>query len=178
MIKMQCVINSLPWSNDMRKTTKGELSERAINTMANSAYILRSLVSRALGIRAESVILSGEIEATRSFTGRDCWSQQSDKCSFKLWGFSPTRGFTDLNEYVGCIRNSTSGENQGNEGTQLLHIPNVEEFVFFVVNEIFTSGNGSDYDNLSWTLYKAPNFAQKWAKIENSDVLRWSEWLL
>ena len=142
-----------------------------------SASILRNVVASVFRIRPESVVLSGEIDPTRSFTGHDCWSSQSNTYSFKLWGFSPVRGFVSLNQDGGCSRNSTSGENYGDEGTQLMYIPGVGEFVFFLVNEDFTSGNGRDYNSYTWTLYKAPDFQKKWAEIEEADTLRWVEWI-
>lgn len=155
-----------------------EKNKVKLTVMANmSASILRNVVASVFKIRPESVILSGEIEPTRSFTGHNCWSSQSDTWSFKLWGFNPRKGFVDLNDYVGCSRNSTSGENYGDEGTPLHLIPGIEEFVFFLVNEDFTSGNGTDYDCFTWTLYKAPDFKKKWAEIEEEDVKRWNDWI-
>ena len=155
-----------------------EKNKVKLTVMANmSVSILRNVVASVFKIRPESVILSGEIEPTRSFTGHDCWSSQSDTWSFKLWGFNPRKGFVDLNDYVGCSRNSTSGENYGDEGTPLHLIPGIEEFVFFLVNEDFTSGNGTDYDCFTWTLYKAFDFKKKWAEIEEEDVNRWNDWI-
>ena len=142
-----------------------------------SASIVRNIVSSVFNIRPESVILSGEIDPTRSFTGHGCWSDRSDTYCYNVWGFSPVKGFVDLDEYVGFYYNNTSGEAEGQCGTPLMHIPGVEEFVFFLVNEDFTSGNGRDYDSFTWTLYKAPNFAQKWAEIETQDVERWNNWI-
>jgi hypothetical protein len=146
--------------------------------MANmSATVLRNVVASVFKIRPESVILSGEIEPTRSFTGHGCWSDRSDTYSYNLWGFSPVKGFIDLNEYVGFYYNNTSGEAKGQCGTPLMHIPGVEEFVFFLVNENFDSGNGDDYDSFTWTLFKAPDFKKKWAEIEEKDIERWISWL-
>ena len=146
--------------------------------MANmSASILRNVVASVFKIRPESVILSGEIEPTRSFTGHGCWSDRSDTYCYNVWGFNPQKGFVDLDEYVGFYYNNTSGEAEGEAGVPLMHIPGVDEFVFFLVNYNLDSGNGDDYDCFTWTLYKAPDFKKKWAEIEEDDVKRWNDWI-
>ena len=55
-------------------------------------------------------------------------------------------------------------------------IQDSQSVVFLVNSQGKGYGEQAEYYN-TWTLYKAPNFAQKWAEIEEADTLRWIEWI-
>ena len=163
--------------------------------MANmSAQILRNIVGSVFPVKAHNVILSGEISPEHVFQldrGHSWWhgaSEQND-CA---WGFDPKTGFkaitglsvnllgiTEFYEYT--LDKEYSYSDNGNceheSGDKLIDLPGVEKFVFFLVNAQGKGyGEQAEYYN-TWTLYKAPNFAQKWTEIEEADTLRWIEWI-
>jgi len=142
-----------------------------------SANILRELVGKFFEINPSNVALSGEISPTMSFTGNSCWSSSSNETSYYLWGFSPEKGFVSLQEYVGNWSNSESGEQNGENGTPINEIENVEEYLFFLVNEDYKSGNGDNHSYGTWTIYKAPDFKTHWDKVKEKDTKRWEKWL-
>lgn len=142
-----------------------------------SAQILRQFVSKFFNIRPQIVKLSGEISPKTILTGNTCWSDRSDETRYQLWGFDAQQGFIDLNQYVGNWSNGEDGRQTGSDGTPLHEIPNVDTYLFFIINEEYSSGNGNDNDYDEWTLQKAPDFQQYWDKINQEDIERWSNWL-
>lgn len=150
--------------------------------MANmSASILRNLVSSVYNVKATEVILSGELPETFVLC-----SNYSHGCMFtKEYGynvsaFHPERGFFPIKGTgVGCSQNANGTWNDESIISFQDCAEQGKDAIFFLVYEHdYYSAVGSETRrDITWTLYKAPNFAQYWAKIEEADVQRWEEWL-
>jgi len=175
----------------MRKTSKVLIQI----VMANmSAQILRNIVGSVFPVKSQNVILSGEISPEHVFQ-LDCghsWWHGAAEQQDSVWAFDPKTGFKaitglskeykDITEFYEWTLDReysyyNNGEMEHEAGDKLLDLPGVDKFVFFLVN---SQGKGygeqaEDYE--TWTLYKAPNFAQKWEEIEAADVERWIEWI-
>lgn len=151
--------------------------------MANmSAEIIRSIVAATFKINAREVKLSGEISSDTSFQD-ESWNGSLGENHTKrsLFGWCPTKGFVNLNEYVGEYSGSNYAHSQtiDEAGTPIFQIPSIETFVFFfLIEEVYSNWEGSQYENYTnYTLFKAPNFKEHLDKIETADVQRWQEWL-
>jgi len=127
------------------------------------------------------------------------WSDQVDTCYHWVWGFSPKEGFklvagNSSTRYDGthhpmynltgvhaeglCAREyeySNNGDMSHSDGQQLLDLPGVDRYTFFLVYESGTMNQGLESYDI-WSLYKAPNFGEVWSRIEAADVARWEEW--
>lgn len=132
-----------------------------------SASILRNLVSSVFNINPRFVKLSGEIKPDHAFADTYRTDYSNDYNKDEVWGFNPQTGFIKL-------------INKG-EGGVLEFVPNVaNNYIFFVVHN-----EGERWQNTwdmidswdTWTIYKAPNFAAYFAAIEQSDLIRWANWL-
>jgi hypothetical protein len=162
--------------------------------MANmSAIILRNIVGSVFPVKTSNVILSGEINPEHVFQldrGHSWWNGASEQADC-AWGFDPKTGFKAITGVSGNLRitefheytldreyhYSNNGDCEHESGNRLCDLPEVEKFVFFLVNSQGKGyGETAEYYN-TWTLYKAPNFVQKWAEIEATDVQRWNEWI-
>jgi len=163
--------------------------------MANmSATIVRNIVSSVFPVKPQNVILSGEISPEHVFqldTGHSWWNGVSEQVD-SVWAFDPKTGFKaitglskeykDITEFYEWTLDreysySNNGEMEHESGDKLMDLPGVEKFVFFLVNSQ-GKGYGENAESFeTWTLYKSPNFAQKWAEIEEADTLRWLEWI-
>lgn len=160
--------------------------------MANmSATILRNIVGSIFPVKSQNVILSGEINPEHVFQldrGHSWWTGASEQVDC-AWGFDPKTGFKsitgmsqykDITEFYDHILDreysySDNGNCEHESGDKLCDLPGVEKFIFFLVNSQGKGyGEQAEYYN-TWTLYKAPNFAQKWAEIETENVQRWEE---
>ena len=163
--------------------------------MANmSASILRNIVGSVFPVKTHNVILSGEISPKHVFQldcGHSWWHGAAEQAD-SVWGFDPKTGFKaitglskeykDITEFYEWTLGreysfSNNGEIEYQSGDKLCDLPGIEKFVFFLVNSQ-GKGYGESAESFdTWTLYKAPNFTQKWAEIEEADVQRWNEWL-
>lgn len=144
-----------------------------------SASILRELVSRVFKIDSLNVILSGEIrpdwEGHSGFSYGSMWEKKEE---VSIWGFNPHRGFCRLN-IVGEISQQGADAPVYRDGEiPLLKVKEIEEYLFFVVNEKeYYSDNQRSENSDLWTLYKAPNFKEYLQKIEAIDIQKWKSWL-
>jgi len=141
-----------------------------------SATILRNLIGSVLKIKATSIILSGEIAPKTSFTGNSCWSSQTTENFYQVWGFSPQQGLVELH-ITGNYQNCSDGSASIREAIPLCDVPGIEEFIFFIVKHETYCSNENRNNDLTYTLYKAPNFKEHWNKINNKDLARWEQWL-
>ena len=163
--------------------------------MANmSASILRELVAKVFNIKATQVILSGELSPTTIFQndrGHSWWGGASH-CIQTVFGFNPNLGFKRIcgewNMGLGIANNefvlkrdyaySDNGEFYESKGDEIGTLENGEDFIFF-----FVRSNEKGYGETAETeenfyLYKAPNFSEFLAKVEEKDIARWEQWLL
>jgi len=141
-----------------------------------SANILRELVSKVFQVKSKNVILSGEMKSDSEFGGNTCWSSQTTQQYYKVWGFCPTKGFVRLEGLVSNYNNNESGEGYITEGCKLYEVKNVEDYIFFLVEDKVVAKD-HNYCSHTWTLYKAPSFKEKMAQIEAGDLARWEQWL-
>jgi hypothetical protein len=157
----------------MRKNIVSQGRQADLSMANTSASILRQIVASVFGIKTTSVVLSGEISPDRklvSFSGHS-WARMKDVIN--LWGFSPQRGFISV-----AVPSywSNNGETVGDEPMELHElIKEEDDFVFFLLHEDVEEHNHQDWE--SWTLYKAPDFREHWAKVQEKDIARWEAWL-
>lgn len=157
---------------------------RADNNMANmSAEIIREIVASTLKIKATQVILSGVlpenfcIEAVS--TSGNLYTNSNDNC---VWAFNPQQGLVRLQQV--CIsENAASNANGTWENsygyTFCTLAEQAPDAIFFIVMESsdYSDCNGRDEHSLTYTLFKAPDFKEYWAKVEKKDIARWEQWL-
>ena len=157
----------------MSKINKGELSERAITNMANmSASILRNIVSSTFGVKANHVRLSGEIPADwiGSFSTNVAYMDVRDDVE-ELYSWTPETGFKLVEGcYTGSHFYNGNHDRDVTIGNPLHECVDGTEVFFVLVHKL---DNYIDYV----TVFKAPNFAQKWAEIETEDTVRWEQWI-
>ncbi len=141
--------------------------------MANmSATILRNIVASTFNYPAQKIILSGEIafDWIGLFSTNVAYMDVRDDVE-TLYSWTAKEGFKKVeNCYSGNHFYNGNHDRDETVGNPLYEVATGEE-VFFVL--IHTH----DKKVQSISLYKAPNFAQKWAEIEAEDVQRWNEWI-
>jgi hypothetical protein len=147
-----------------------------------SAKILREIVARTFNVVATTIILSGEIEATKSFQNQYFdGSLGSNGNSIRLFGYNHRDGFVDLSQHVGLKSGSNYAHSSSTDvdGTRLCDIQNVDNYIFIVViEEGYSCWEGSEqrrWNNCS--IYKLPNFLENWEKEERTNIARWEQWI-
>lgn len=150
-----------------------------------SASLVRNLVSTIFNVNPTKVILSDReidpnYQSIYSTLSGGMWSSNEITT---LWGFSPQTGFKEIKEVQYSEWNTPDGMPQNDrENTLKLHeVPGIKKYIFFLEKkECHNSipSNGVNENSITWTLYKAPNFSEFWAKIEHEDLERWSNWLI
>ncbi len=151
--------------------------------MANmSASVLRNIVSSVLGVKATQVKLSGQMSI--DYVEGDCSTSGSlydDNNVVLCWAFNPKQGLISVPTIkTGGGSSNANGTWEQDYGVTAEYLAtNYPEALFFVIRHYgsYSDCNGRDeeYDNI--TLYKAPNFKEYWAKIEEQDIQRWEKWL-
>tara|TARA_S200002703_G_C3629494_1_gene193322 strand:+ start:112 stop:555 length:444 start_codon:yes stop_codon:yes gene_type:complete len=144
--------------------------------MANmSAKIIRNLVSSVFNVKAQNVILSGEIKPDYSITNNENVAYTDSEQSKSLFGFSPKKGFTKISEVVTTVTYFNGNHNHSTElGCVLSEVKGIDEYLFFVEK---SSGYTPDGNYENYTIFSAPNFKEYWFKIEQQDIARWEQWL-
>ena len=148
--------------------------------MANmSAQILRNLVSSVFNVKATSVVLSGEISPTyMTNNSHSSGCLYSDNNWESLYGFNPQKGFVKLEHNTTNQTSNANGSWNTHNEVQLNLVDGVEDFIFFVSRKGWDySDNNREDKGEETTLYKAPNFKDYFASVEEADLTRWEEWL-
>jgi len=140
--------------------------------MANmSASILRNIVSSVLKVDSRNIQLSGEIS-----TDMKCpnWSGNQWDSRYKytqIWGFSPDKGLIEL---------PVKGEEPSFGYIASKFPEEYKECIFFVVKKWGCTQMQcpEDYDYYEdYIIFKAPNFQQYFASIEEAEIVRWEQWI-
>lgn len=149
-----------------------------------SAATIRNLVGSIFKVNPTKVYLanseiSPNYQSIHSILSGGMWNSEDVN---QLWGFSPQTGFVEIKEVQYDEWNTPDGMPQSNKHNTLkLHeVPNVEQFVFFLKKRAYSHSipsNGVNENSTSYILYKSPNFKEFWAKVEQEDVKRWSNWI-
>jgi len=141
--------------------------------MANmSASILREIVSSTFNYPATKVSLSGYIspEWVGGFSTNIAYMKVRDDVE-TLYSWNPIDGFKEVQGcYSGSHFYNGNHDRDITTGSPLHECVDGTEVFFVLVHKL------DDYID-SVTVFKAPNFAQKWAEIEEADTLRWLEWI-
>jgi hypothetical protein len=141
--------------------------------MANmSASILRNIVSSTFKYPANKIILSGYIspEWIGKSSTNVAYKDVRDDVEY-LWSWNSIDGFKPVDNCYNCSHYYNSNHNVTvTDGRPLHECVDSTEVFFVLVHKL------DDYiDYIS--VFKAPNFAQKWAEIEAEDVQRWENWI-
>lgn len=137
-----------------------------------SAQILREIVSSTFNYPATKVILSGYIspEWIGEFSTNVAYMDVRDDVE-TLYSWNPIDGFKEVK---GCYTGSHFYNGNHNRdvttGSQLHECVDGTEVFFVLIHKL---DECIDYV----TVFKAPDFAQKWAEIETADVERWNTWI-
>lgn len=160
---------------------KGVQADKIMTNM--SASILREIIARTLNVKATSIVLSGVLP--ENFVAEGCSTSgnlYSDTNDVYCWAFNPKQGLIQVPTI--CVNtmyaSNANGTWENSYGVTFEYLAtNYPEALFFVVrcsgSYSDCNGRNEEYDNI--TLYKAPNFKEYWAKIEESDIQRWEKWL-
>ena len=144
-----------------------------LNVMANiSASILREIVSSTFNYPATKVILSGYIspEWIGKSSTNVAYTDVRDDVDY-LYSWNAIDGFKPVNNCYECYHYYNGNHNVTvTDGLPLHECVDGTEVFFVLVHKL------DDYIDYV-TVFKAPNFAQKWAEIEEADTLRWLEWV-
>jgi hypothetical protein len=137
-----------------------------------SASILRNIVSSTFNYPATQVILSGYISP--EWVGKSvtnvAYTDTRDDVEY-LYSWTAKDGFKPVNNCYDCVHFYNGNHDKHEIKGKPLHECVTSDELFFVL--IRKKDNYTEYV----TVFKAPNFAQKWAEIEAADVERWNEWL-
>jgi hypothetical protein len=148
-----------------------------------SSKILREIISRTFNIPAREIKLEGELDPETSYQNKyHDGSRGYSKITYKIWGYSPEKGFIDLsNNMVGYYSTSNyAGESTVDEpGKRICDIPDADQYIFFLIRkrDISDWEGCSSHDWIMWRLYKAPDFREYWERVEEEDLKRWASWL-
>lgn len=151
-----------------------------------SATILRTIIGKRFEVAPSKIVLSGEINTDHSWVNSSHGgSMGSEANSYDIYGFKVNEDkmfdFIDLSEFVGHDYKSNYAHSESfyDEGILLHEIPNIDNFIFIVeVNQGHRKWSGQrqeEWDSI--TLFKCPDFKEKWAEVEANDLLRWKNWL-
>lgn len=89
----------------------------------------------------------------------------------ELYSWTPKNGFKLVEGcYTGSHFYNGNHDRDVTTGKPLYECVTGEEVFFVLIHKL-------DEHIESVTLFKAPNFAQKWAEIEEKNKLRWLEWI-
>lgn len=147
--------------------------------MANmSASILRNIVASVLKVDSRNIKLSGEISTEmvcENWSGNS-YDSRYDKTT--ILGFTPEHGLRDLQ-----ILYNSGNYNQASPtfGDIAFAFPEqYQDCIFFVIiqegcTQMQNPEDWDYYNNI--TVYKAPNFQQYFASIEEAEIARWEQWL-
>ena len=150
-----------------------------------AVQVLRNIVSSVFKIPARAVRLEEreidpQFKAPQSSLGGGMWDDESRTT---IWGFSPEVGFVYIPKVE--YRQWNDGfdgppQDDSHQAMHLHEVEGVESFVFFLLYRNYSYScpynSRSDYYE-EWSLYKAPDFAQYWAKVGEEDLKRWEEWI-
>ena len=141
--------------------------------MANmSASILRNIVSSTFNYPANKIILSGYIspEWIGEFSTNVAYTDVRDDVE-ELYSWTAKDGFKPIEGcYTGSHFYNGNHDRDVTTGKPLHDCVDGTEVFFVLVHKL------DDYiDYIS--VFKAPNFAQKWAEVEAEDLRRWENWI-
>lgn len=143
-----------------------------------SASILREIVASVLKVDSRNIKLSGEISTEmkcENWSGNE-YDSRYDKTT--IYGFTSEKGLVKLPTISnGGDYNqecATFGDNA------FAYPEQYKDCIFFVVIQegCTQMQRPEDWDYYhSITVYKAPNFQQYFASIEEAEIARWEQWL-
>ena len=151
--------------------------------MANAASILRELVGQSFEIDPTEVILSGPMQIDWSDQGvSTSGNLYSETDTVQAWAFTAEEGFIPIEakvmERMAASNANGTWENSYGYDAQYLW-ESQPEAIFFVIHTYYYHWdcNGRDEKNITWTLYKAPDFREHMEKVKEEDLERWENWI-
>lgn len=141
-----------------------------------AAQTLRNIFSGAFNVPARKIHLASEPispEWVGELSEGMSYSDASYEGDLAIWSFNPKDG---IKEVFGCIASTWyyngNHDQDYTPGSPLHECVNGGE-MFFIIKSGSDASDGGEY----YTLYKSPDFAEHWAKLEAEDVERWAQWL-
>lgn len=148
--------------------------------MKMSAAILRNLVSSIFEVKPQNVKLSGTIEPEATWHFDSGVSYVKGYEDAKVFGFSAKRGFEDISSLVVGYTHFYNGNHDQTTTSAKMTLAEAskgKDYIFYVVNTFGASSfDGEEYDD--FTLFKAPDFQEFFAKVESKDIKRWELWIV
>jgi len=146
---------------------------------------IAALCEKNFNVKSRYFKLGGTIPADKTWINE--WqggSMYSVGTSYKLFVFSPKKGFVEITDLVcGEITNDgmSGSAYQVKKERRLIDAELPDDAMILVQycsSFDHTPSFGRDYNDHTWSIYKLPKFSQIAAKEKQADVERWVQWAL